>query len=196
MNNPLYGLVLVGGESRRMGRDKALLSYNGKETQLEKTASALQTVCEKTFVSLRHEQDYKLPAQATPIYDSIQETKGPLCGILSAMHAHPNADWLVVACDLPYLNTETLQKLINEYQRQPGELTAYKSTHDGLPEPLCAIYPSGKDQELLELAHQLGKFCPRKLLIQKQARLIQQDDPRSLENINTSEEYEAIRLNK
>ncbi|HBR94239.1 MAG TPA: hypothetical protein DEA90_08750, partial [Opitutae bacterium] len=51
----------------------------------------------------------------------------------------------------------------------------------------------GSDAELLALAQELGKSCPRKLLIVQKAALIEQDDPRSLDNINTAEEYEQTK---
>jgi molybdopterin-guanine dinucleotide biosynthesis protein A len=190
MNLPIYGLVLVGGQSERMGRDKALLSYHGEGTQLERTAALLQSVCPMVFISQRAEQAFATPTGTEAIFDSIDDIKGPLCGILSAMRAHPEAHWLVLACDLPNLQTATLKKLIAEFQKSPPQLTAYRSSHDDLPEPLCAIYPSGSDVGLLALSQELGKHCPRKLLIVKEAALIAQDDPRSLDNINTAEEYE------
>jgi len=194
MKNPIYGLVLVGGQSQRMGRDKALLCYNGQGTQLELTAALLQRVCPKVFISQREEQAFPPPEGTEAIYDSVDAARGPLCGILSAMRAHPDAHWLVLACDLPYVQTTTLEKLIGEFQKVPPQLTAYRSTHDGLPEPLCAIYPAGCDAGLLALCKDLGKSCPRKLLIVKEAALVEQDDPRSLDNINTAEEYESAKV--
>ncbi|MEM8867623.1 MAG: NTP transferase domain-containing protein [Verrucomicrobiota bacterium] len=191
MHKPLYGLVLVGGESRRMGQDKALLSYDGKQTQIERSVSLLNEVCANTFVSMRQEQDYAIPDNAAVLYDSDDAVKGPLCGILSAMAAHPEADWLIIACDLPNLKTSDLQNLITAYHAEAPRLTAYRSSYDQLPEPLCAIYPAGKDTELLALAQELGKFCPRKLLIIKATRLIEQANPHSLDNINTPDELSA-----
>ena len=190
MKTSIYGLVLVGGRSHRMGRDKALLAYHGELTQLERTAALLQSVCPKVFISQRAEQTFLAPAGTEAIFDSVDEIKGPLCGILSAIRAYPEAHWLVLACDLPYLQMATLKKLIIEFHKKSPQLTAYRSTHDGLPEPLCAIYPAGSDAGLLDLAKELGKHCPRKLLIVKEAALIEQDNPRSLDNINTAEEYE------
>jgi molybdopterin-guanine dinucleotide biosynthesis protein A len=193
MTQQIYGLVLVGGESRRMGSDKALLSYDGKATQLERTASLLQSVCPKVFVSQREQQPFPTPAGTEAIFDSVDEARGPLRGILSAMRIHPDAHWLVLACDLPNLTTATLEKLIAAFRAATSpELTAYQSSHDGLPEPLCAIYPSGSDTDLLALAQELGKSCPRKLLIIKEAALVEQDDPRSLDNINTTEEFKEL----
>jgi molybdopterin-guanine dinucleotide biosynthesis protein A len=193
MTTPIYGLVLVGGQSQRMGRDKALLTYGDGRTQLEVTSSLLQGVCQQVFISQRKEQGFPIPADTKAVYDSVDEVKGPLCGILSAMRAHPEAHWLVLACDLPYLKITTLEKLIAEFQKEAPQLMAYRSTHDGLPEPLCAIYPAGSDVGLLALSQELGKSCPRKLLIVKEAALIEQDDPQSLDNINTAEEYQQTR---
>jgi molybdopterin-guanine dinucleotide biosynthesis protein A len=187
---PIYGLVLVGGQSQRMGRDKALLTYGDGGTQLERSAALLQGLCAQVFISQRPEQAFPIPAGTSALYDSIDSIKGPLCGILSAMQAHPQAHWLVLACDLPNLKSTTLQKLISQFQAQAPQLTAYRSSHDGLPEPLCALYPAGSDTGLLALAQDIGKSCPRKLLILKEAALVEQDDPHSLDNINTREEYE------
>lgn len=193
MNHDIYGLVLVGGESRRMGRDKALLRYDGQSTQLERSAALLQTVCKHVFVSQREAQPFATPEGTETIYDKVEQVSGPLRGILSAMQAHPDAHWLVLACDLPNLTTATLAKLIAGFRAAPAPaLTAYQSSHDGLPEPLCAVYPAGSGAALLALAQQLGKSCPRKLLIVKEANLIEQDDPRSLDNINTAEEFNAL----
>ncbi|TVP78421.1 MAG: molybdenum cofactor biosynthesis protein MoaAD [Puniceicoccaceae bacterium] len=193
MTTPIHGLVLVGGKSQRMGRDKAMLTYHGGQTQLEHTAALLQRVCPKVFISQRSEQSFPAPEGTEPIHDAYQTIQGPLCGILSAMQADPEAHWLVLACDLPYLTESALKKLIAAFQQAPPQLTAYRSSHDGLPEPLCAIYPAGSDSELLALSRELNKNCPRKLLIVKEAALIEQDDPRSLDNINTAEEYEQTR---
>ena len=194
MNTEIKGLVLVGGKSQRMGSDKALLSYDGKRTQLECTSALLQSVCTEVFISQQKEQSFPTPAGTATIHDDVDEISGPLCGILSAMRAYPDAHWLILACDLPNLTTATLEKLIAAFRSTDlPELTAYQSSHDGLPEPLCAIYPAGSDDDLLSLTQELGKCCPRKLLIIKQATLIEQDDPRSLNNINTADEFNALK---
>ena len=65
--------------------------------------------------------------------------EGPIVGIRSALAANPNVAWLVLACDLPFLSDAALSQLLRE--RDPAAVaTAYRSTHDGLPEPLCAIW--------------------------------------------------------
>ena len=189
MKQRLFGLVLVGGRSIRMGRDKALISYNGTETQLERSSALLRAECQKVFVSQRKDQAFELPSFTAVIYDSVKEVKGALCGILSAMHKHPDEHWLVIACDLPNLEANALRKLVREFESESPQLIAYKSSYDGLPEPLCAIYPTGSLRELLMHSRELNSYCPRKILMKMNARLVEQDNPTSLNNVNTHSEY-------
>ena len=189
MKPKLYGLILVGGRSIRMGRDKALISYNGTETQLERTSALLKVVCQNVFVSQRKDQNFESRSNINIIYDSVKAVKGPLRGILSAMHSHPNDHWLVIACDLPNLEVNVLEKLVHEFTAESPQLIAYKSSFDDLPEPLCAIYPAGSSKELIAHSRMLNTYCPRKILIAKNIKLIEQDDPKSLNNVNTISEY-------
>ena len=182
MNKELYGLVLAGGKSRRMGRDKALLCYSGELTQLVRTVDLLSQLCSKVFVSQRKDQSFPIPSKAEVVFDSIGTIKGPLCGILSAMNAFPHAHWLVLACDLPFVTVSTLEKIITYFRASDPRFTAYRSSSDGLPEPLC-----------LDTSRKARNFCPRKLLIINEAALIDQEDPSSLDNINTSAEFEAAK---
>ena len=190
MKRRLFGLVLVGGRSIRMGRDKALISYNGTQTQLERSTALLKAVCQEVFVSQRKDQAYEIQNFANVIYDSVKEVKGPLCGILSAMYNHPSVNWLVIACDLPNLDDNVLRKLVREFESESPQLIAYKSSYDGLPEPLCAIYPSECARELLTHSRKFKTYCPRKILMAMNARLVEQDNPTSLNNVNTTSEYD------
>lgn len=187
---PLCGLVLAGGRSSRMGRDKALLSVHG-QTQLERAAALLSPYCAKAFVSCRHDQAEQPHFRAfEQVHDRFLDC-GPSGGILSAMTAFPESAWLVVACDLPLLDPDTLAELIR--RRDPlRTATAYLSSTDGLPEPLCAIYePRARSRLLRQLA--TGKPCPRKVLIQSHPRLLTLGRPRALSNMNSPQEYrEAV----
>jgi molybdopterin-guanine dinucleotide biosynthesis protein A len=94
----------------------------------------------------------------------------------------------VVACDLPFLGDATLDHLVA--RRGSSPITAFRSAHDGLPEPLCAIYePETRDPLLAAIAQ--GRLCPRKFIIASGAPLLEQPDPAALENVNTPEEYAA-----
>jgi molybdopterin-guanine dinucleotide biosynthesis protein A len=184
---PIYGLVLAGGESRRMGSDKALLVRDG-QSQLAHIAALLERLTDRVYVSTRSEQqDESERSRFVQIVDRY-ENIGPIAGILSALEEHPQADWLVVACDLPNIDEPTLRYLIsNRSQKKP--FTAFRSSHDDLPEPLCALYQSGSDSILRQFIDD-GIVCPRKILIRSDTKLLKQPDPRSLDNINTPDDLQ------
>ena len=183
----VYGLVLAGGQSRRMGQDKALLQRDGK-SQLKSIIELLEPLVERVFVSTRSDQkeepERRQYAQIIDRYANI----GPIAGVLSAMDDYPNVDWLVVACDLPNIDDETVRFLL-DHRSDKNPFTAYRSSHDDLPEPLCAVYRVGSDAIVREFVAS-GITCPRKMLIRSDTRLLTQPHPRALDNINTPEDLE------
>lgn len=191
MSAPLHGLVLAGGRSSRMGRDKAALEYAGR-SQLERAFALLDPLVSRCFVSVRADQQHDpLRARFPQIVDAAPGVEGPAAGILSALRAHPQSAWLVLACDLPFLDAGTLQHLIA--RRDPTRTaTAFRSSHDGLPEPLCAIYEPAA-RSALEAFVASGRICPRKFLIQSDALLLDQPRAESLDNVNTPTELEEAR---
>jgi molybdopterin-guanine dinucleotide biosynthesis protein A len=182
---PVYGLLLAGGRSKRMGRDKAALQYHGR-AQLERAHDLLQMLVARSFVSVRPDQaGDPLRARFAQIVDE-GGLDGPAAGIRAAQKAHPDAAWLVLACDLPWLDAATLQQLIA--RRDPAKLaTAFRSRHDGLPEPLCAIYEPRSGAALQEFLA-AGGHCPRKFLINSDTLLLDQPDTKALDNVNTPQE--------
>ena len=136
--NRIYGLVLAGGKSRRMGQDKALLRRDGR-SQLALAFALLEQVTDRTFVSTRADQQHDAERGRFPQIVDHDDNIGPVAGILSAMQKFPNMDWLVVACDLPNLDLQTLTNLL-AHRLDDSPFIAYRSSHDGLPEPLCAVY--------------------------------------------------------
>jgi molybdopterin-guanine dinucleotide biosynthesis protein A len=185
MNEPVYGLVLAGGQSKRMGQDKALLRIDG-ETQLSRAVQLLEPLVDRVFVSARADQmDEPERKKYRQIVDRYRDL-GPLAGILSAMEEHPDASWLVLACDLPHVDELTVRHLLDS--RSPDQpFSAYTSSHDGLPEPLCAFYSAGSYSIVKAFADD-GVICPRKILIRTDTQLLEQPNPESLHNINTPED--------
>jgi molybdopterin-guanine dinucleotide biosynthesis protein A len=185
---PLYGLILAGGSSTRMQSDKAALEYHGR-TQLEWALDLLAPWCTRTFVSVRESQRTDPVRSKFPIIVDGNVGQGPIAGIYAALTAHPGAAWLVIACDLPFLTAQTLQHLIAH--RDPTRIaTAYRSQHDGLPEPWCAIWePAAKEAILAHI--QANKSCPRKLLINSNTALLDLPEAGALDNVNTPDEYSA-----
>lgn len=189
MSFPINGLVLGGGRSRRMRRDKSHLDYHGS-SQIAWTTAALEEFCDDVRVSLRPGQEAPPDVTATPLFDR-HGSVGPLDGIVSALEENPEVAWLVVACDLPLLNRPTLQALVAG--RDPSGLaTAFRSTEDNLPEPLCCIYEPRSLPILADYLKQ-NTCCPRKILIQLKIPLLDPPSPQALQNINTPEECKNVR---
>lgn len=169
-----------------MQRDKAALVYHGK-TQLQWAFDLLSEVTAACFVSVRPDQRDDAARRSLPQIVDRHPGIGPLAGIEAALLTHPKAAWLVVACDLPFLTAATLSYLIEH--RDPHRIaTAFRSAHDGQPEPLCAIWePRSREQVAATLS--AGKQCPRKLLIHSDAQLLSLPQARALDNVNTIEEF-------
>lgn len=191
MTAPLHGLVLAGGRSTRMGQDKAALEYAGR-SQLERAFALLEPLVARCFVSVRADQRADpLRARYPQILDAAPGLEGPIAGIVSALRAYPQAAWVVVACDLPFLDAGTLQHLLA--RRDPTRpATAFRSSRDALPEPLCAIYEpaalAGLEQFIAG-----GRNCPRKFLIQSATLLLDQPRAEALDNVNTPAELDNAR---
>jgi molybdenum cofactor guanylyltransferase len=182
----VYGLILAGGSSTRMRRDKAALSYGGK-SQLDRAFALASRHLPKVFVSVRDSQTADPTRAQHPLIVDSMPGEGPIVGIRSALAAYPHVAWLVLACDLPFLSDTALAQLLRE-RDVAGVATAYRSTHDGLPEPLCAVWEPAAAAALASYQDAGGR-CPRKFLIQQGARLLDPQDARALDNINTPEEY-------
>ncbi len=183
---PLYGLVLAGGRSSRMKRDKAALAYHGR-SQLAFAFDRLAARVERCFISVRADQTNDPTRRDLPQIVDREADVGPIAGIMAAQYMAPEAAWLVLACDLPFLNDAALDALIAG--RDPARpATAFRSSHDGLPEPLCAIYEPASAASIASYV-QGGRQCPRKFLINSDTRLLDLPDPAALDNVNSTDEY-------
>ena len=139
----LAGYVLVGGNSSRMGRNKALLPYQGT-TLVESVADAVRTVTGNVSLVGRPHRDGLLGYGIVP---DIYPGEGPLGGILTVLQ-HSTADWnLVVACDMPELNASFLQRLMDA-ANSSGSDALVPVGPSGRLEPLCAAYHRNARQGL------------------------------------------------
>ncbi len=182
----LYGLVLSGGKSTRMGSDKGLLAYHGLP-QREYFYTLLEQLCDKVYLSLRCDQLQEVSQNFNYILDN-DNYQGPFNGILSAHEKFPDAAWLVLACDLPLLDLDTLKRLVDE--RDPKMVaTAMATKKSGLPEPLVAIWePKGLSTASNYLAA-AETFGPRKYLINSDIKMVHPSEDKLLYNANSLEEY-------
>lgn len=188
---PLYGLVLAGGKSMRMGYDKSVIQWHGME-QRYYMADLLKNVCEDVFISCRAEQQNEIDKNYKTLVDNY-EGAGPLIGILSAFKTKPDVAWLVTACDLPLLDLPTLQYLIQNRDAS-CIATTFKSPFDGLPEPLITIWePSSYERLQAHISD--GYTCPRKALLKNETnvKILTPPNPDALMNANTPDDAERVK---
>lgn len=179
----IKGLVLTGGKSIRMGKDKSLLEYHGKP-QKEFVKDLLEAQGLETYFSVKNNM-----GKGDEIFDTFLNL-GPFGGICSAFQNDPNSAWMVMATDVPFVNDELIKQLIEK--RNPAKTaTTVKGKSKQFPEPLITIYEPKAYPVLLQYLAQ-GYSCPRKMIINAEVEVIEVDDS-LIQNINTPEEYEAIK---
>lgn len=140
------GIVLAGGKSSRMGRDKSFLSLKSQKFFLLESYKKLKFLCKNVRVSIREDQIEEYSKHIDNeflICDSIQDLEGPLQGIFSSFlpfRNDPNIkSFLVLAVDLPYMRTKTLARLYSK-KEMIGSGVFYRA-EEGI-EPLCGLYSS------------------------------------------------------
>ena len=127
-------LLLAGGESRRMGRPKALLPVGGS-TLIEWMAQKLGADFEHLLVSARDEGQLPESLHAHLVLD-LRPGAGPLAGIESGLAATPHDVLVAVACDMPGVGVELTRRLV----AASGGHDAAVPRVGGRPEPTCAAY--------------------------------------------------------
>ncbi|CAN5512945.1 hypothetical protein BH10BDE1_BH10BDE1_13740 [soil metagenome] len=190
---PLYGLVLTGGRSQRMKTDKALLKYNGP-TQAQFVRELLRPYCEEVYLSARMGQWNGTTLENLPtIFDEVAGL-GPVAGLMAAFAAHSDSNWLVIACDLPFVNRETIETLIAEFD--PIVIaTCFENAERGFPEPLCALY-SPAARAVFAAAIQNGLLGPVKILSTANIKRLKQIGAVNLTNVNTPEQFAEVTNSK
>ena len=136
LKTPIFGCVLIGGASSRMGKPKHLLPRDGR-TWLQHTTELLQNVCEQVIIVGSGSVPDELGSHRR--LADISEAEGPMAGLLAAMRWAPQVSWLVTACDLPEISLEVLRWLLAT--RTPGAwATLPGSAGEAGVEPLLAHY--------------------------------------------------------
>ncbi len=103
------GIILAGGKSRRMGKDKAFLDFGGTPL-IARVIARMQAVCAPVLLVANDAAAYA--PFGLPIVGDLYPGKGSLGGIFSGLQAVPTEHALVVACDMPFLNVDLLRYLI------------------------------------------------------------------------------------
>jgi molybdenum cofactor guanylyltransferase len=141
----LSAVILAGGQSQRMGRDKALLTINDT-TLLYRICTVAQACTDRVYV-LSPPRDYLLPSGCEWLLEDPPH-QGPLCAFAQSLELVESEWILLLACDLPYIDILVLQRWIAELEQVPSNSIGYLAPHSKGWECLCGFYRSTCRQSL------------------------------------------------
>lgn len=124
-------IILAGGDSRRMGRDKAMLPFAGRPL-IQSVISAIQPLFPATLVSVR---ERRLEIDLPQVCD-MQADGGPLSGLVTALGGIATPWAFVVACDMPFISGALIEQLAGHRARQQAVVPVVH----GRLQPLAAFY--------------------------------------------------------
>lgn len=178
-------LLLAGGESRRMGRAKALLPV-GSTTLIEYLAERLAPGFDEVLVAARDREQVPAGLRDRVVLDR-HPGQGPLAGIEAGLAAARREVVFALACDIPNLTSETAERLV-----------AASAGHDaavprsaGRPQPAAAAYRHSA-APAIRAALEAGRNRAADALAALNVRWIEDLDPAELRNLNTPEDYRAF----
>lgn len=184
---PMTGLLLAGGGSRRMGRDKAAIEFEG-ETLASRAARALAEVCQEVLVA-SGDGERLAGLGRRQVADAMPE-RGPLGGIVAGLEAAGHSLVAVVAVDMPFASPAVLRMLAALAEGQDAVVPV---THQG-PQPLHAVYATGA-ATAFRASLESGRLSVRDALDLVRTRFVPREewtaaDPsgKFAENLNTPED--------
>ncbi len=185
----LDGLVLSGGESKRMHEDKSLLVYHGPE-QWQYMCNVLRPMTREQWVSINRlqERNRNIDGQfAFLVDDPKYQNNGPMSGLMTAHILNPDRGMILAAIDYPKLQ---MQDIIQLYYARSEDYDAVCFEHEQTIQPLiCLIEASG--MEHLQAFFRNGGRSIKKFLDSINCYLIKPEKKDLFTNINTPEDWQT-----
>ena len=180
----LLGVVMCGGQSRRMGTDKGLIPV-GDTCWAALMAAKLADMGLPVVVSVNTSQvqAYSSFFKDTQLVVDSVEVGGPLNGLLSVHAKYPEADLLLLACDMINMEAETIKRLITTFEDRPG-YDFYVYQNQQFAEPFCSIYTAAALNALVTHTD-LANSSLQKVLNEAITLRLPITEPESFNNFNT-----------
>ena len=189
-NDDLIGVVLMGGKSSRMGRDKSLLELNNQS--LYKIAGQkLAIYCNPVFLSVNEQQKSENSYDYPSITDRYNE-EGPIAAILNCLLVM-DKPILFLACDMPFIDSDDIKTLIEKRHKNHICTTFFNPT-EHIYEPLFSIWEM-TSLPLLETYFENGNRSLQKFLHQQNIPKTNMPNPENFKNINHLEEWKSMSEN-
>ena len=152
MYKDITGIILSGGKSSRLGRDKSFIKF-GDRTLIEITVSLMKSVFENVIISTNSINEYSF--LNCPLVEDKYKNAGPLAGIYSALLNSQSEKNFVISCDVPLMN----QQMIEYFIKYDSNKDIIISKASGYLQPLVGIYKQSVLPIILKLLHQPVNQC-------------------------------------
>ncbi|MEI7554635.1 molybdenum cofactor guanylyltransferase [Candidatus Chlorohelix sp.] len=194
-------IILAGGQSRRMGTEKALLKFEKDGlTLLEMVVEAARPVASAGIVLVTNQPEkYEFLKPSLSVVVDNQPGGGPLAGLEAGIEALTAQQYLLLACDMPFVRTELLKGLVEWEEEGKSRDALVPLNPEGLPEPLCALYNARVlavvKEHLGEHRYKMSDFLASIVTRYLVGIELEQYDPalRSFLNFNTPADFERYK---
>lgn len=185
---PIRGLLLSGGFSTRMGRDKGTLIWQHEPLILHQL-QLLHTLTDNVLISCREEQRSLYSPFGELLVDQLPPS-GPISGLLTAFRHDPSHAWLVIPVDMPYMDQVHLSRLIDA--RDPEAIaTVFIDPVHQILQPLAAIWEPAA-MPIIESAWANEHLSLRRLLEKHQVATVSVESSLVLHNLNRPEDLTSV----
>ncbi|PKP52196.1 MAG: hypothetical protein CVT92_09995 [Bacteroidetes bacterium HGW-Bacteroidetes-1] len=185
----ITGIILAGGKSSRMGAEKALMKLDNRE-MIAWPLALLKKFCSQILISANSSNFDHLQLEVVP---DVYPNCGPMAGLHACMLASSADDFLVISCDMPFVNETIIKQLLSLYPLNQAVIASYKEETI----PVCAYYHRSV-LPLLEQELEAGLLKMKRFIDKTDHAFVHFNNPElilRLSNINTPEEYEqALKL--
>ncbi len=167
-DTPLWGCVLIGGKSSRMGRPKHLIAGAAGKTWLEQAVDLLSSQVSRVVISGAGDIPQEM-SQFTRV-DDLPGVSGPMAGISAVLKQYPLVSWLVMACDMPDISIDSVRWIVE--QRRPGRCAVIPLNpitdrmeplygwYDFRSAPLLEALIARGEMKMTRLGQCPGVYCP------------------------------------
>lgn len=181
------GVILAGGENRRMPVLKSFIKVNG-ERIIERNLRILRGIFKEVFIVTNQPEFYVY--LDVPLLGDLYDVRGPMTGIFTALLNSSYSRVFIVACDMPFINRALIEYMVSDR----GDYDAVVPVYRNRMEPLFALYwrrlRASMEQAILDRRVGMKDFLMNKRVKYIKRGDIKDMDPeaRSFVNINTLED--------
>jgi len=186
----IYGVVLCGGNSSRMGTDKAFLQYHSSE-QYKQVARLFTSLNLPAIISCNDEQQKKISNEFVCLPDDTAfKNNGPVSGLLTAFSKYPESSFVLIGCDYPLIDQQHIEMLISLSSYGYDAICFSRKTLQSINEPLLAFYHQRFKEKLFSSFHK-GNTSIKRMLDEVNTLKIMVEEDSFLKSFDTPKDFHS-----